>query len=247
MRHRHPFHVAFICLPRAAHRKGAHTVEVTCPYLAELVHARCSHLWPARVDIEEDQARAERDILGAWYPVGVNATLLFARYRAGGHFSPHTDGYNVTDFNHRSLYSLLLYLNDCEGGGATKIGGRREEGNEDCESDKLRPDESGRFRYPESAWLCQAECRAGEAVAFFQDRVHEGQPVAEKAVKYIIRTDIMYERRPALCDSPAEREAFELFREAELAEHEGDCERAARLFRRAFKMATEMAEIYGCR
>ena len=54
---------------------------------------------------------------GTWKAVGVNEHLLFARYTDGGHFSPHTDGYTIVDFNKRSLYTLLLYLNDCQEGG----------------------------------------------------------------------------------------------------------------------------------
>lgn len=43
------------------------------------------------------------------------------RYKPGGHFSPHTDGYTIWDFNRRSFYSCLLYLNTCGGGGATRM------------------------------------------------------------------------------------------------------------------------------
>lgn len=180
--------------------------------------------------------------------IGVNEVLLFARYLPGGHFSPHTDGYNVVNFNRRSLYSLLVYLNDCEDGGETRIAARRAEGKEHEQGDALlAADGEGRFRWPEDQWLAAARCRKGDVLAFFQDLPHEGAPVGEGCAKYIIRTDVMYERRPALCDTPQEREAFDLFRRAELLEHEGDSEQAMRLFRRAFKLAPAMAEIYGCR
>lgn len=55
---------------------------------------------------------------GTWRACGVNEHLLFARYGPGGHFSPHTDGYTIVDFNCRSLFTVLVYLNDCGGGGA---------------------------------------------------------------------------------------------------------------------------------
>lgn len=54
---------------------------------------------------------------GTWTAVGVNGHLLFARYDHGGHFSPHTDGYTIVNFNKRSLYTLIIYLNDCDVGG----------------------------------------------------------------------------------------------------------------------------------
>jgi hypothetical protein len=39
------------------------------------------------------------------------------RYRAGGHFAPHFDGYFVENSRERSLQTFMLYLNgDFEGG-----------------------------------------------------------------------------------------------------------------------------------
>eukprot|EP00045_Choanoeca_perplexa_P006250 m.53217 g.53217 ORF g.53217 m.53217 type:complete len:65 (+) comp13540_c1_seq6:515-709(+) len=58
---------------------------------------------------------------GEWQAVGVNEHLLFARYNDGGHFSPHTDGNNIIDFNYRSMYTLLIYLNTCADGGESKL------------------------------------------------------------------------------------------------------------------------------
>ena len=40
--------------------------------------------------------------------------VILVRYPAGGHFSPHTDGYVIEDFNTRSLYSVIIYLNQCQ-------------------------------------------------------------------------------------------------------------------------------------
>lgn len=37
--------------------------------------------------------------------------------------------------------------------------------------------------------------------AFYQDLPHEGEPVGEGCAKYIIRTDIMFRREPAICTS----------------------------------------------
>ena len=45
---------------------------------------------------------------------GLNPTLLFGRYKSGGHFAPHTDGNTIIDFNHRSLRSVIIYLSDCK-------------------------------------------------------------------------------------------------------------------------------------
>jgi hypothetical protein len=67
---------------------------------------------------------------------------------------------------------------------------------------------------------------------FEQDIPHEGEPVGEGCEKYIIRTDIMFERRPMLLTSDTDKEAYRLYREAECLECEGDPLEAAKLFRK---------------
>ena len=57
----------------------------------------------------------------AWVLDGVNPTWLFARYKSGGHFSPHTDGTTIFDFNKRTLYTIIIYLNDTPGDGHTRL------------------------------------------------------------------------------------------------------------------------------
>lgn len=58
-----------------------------------------------------------------------------------------------------------------------------------------------------------------------------------------MRTDIMYRRQNPVCDTPCDREAYRLFREAELMEGEGRAAEAAVLFRRSFKMSPDLAKI----
>jgi len=79
---------------------------------------------------------------------------------------------------------------------------------------------------------------------FFQDTLHEGEPVGEGHSKYMIRTDVLYERRPKLFDSDKDREAFTLLRAAELKECE-DAEEAARMFRAVRRMSPDLAAVYG--
>ncbi len=103
--------------------RNADTVEVTCPQVAAAIWARiCAHVVP-RVTFRAggDDAACERGLDGTWVACGVNPVLLFSRYGPGGHFSPHTDGNTVVGLNERSLYSLLLYLNDCAEGGETTL------------------------------------------------------------------------------------------------------------------------------
>ncbi|KAK3238167.1 hypothetical protein CYMTET_51788, partial [Cymbomonas tetramitiformis] len=103
----------------------------------------------------------------------------------------------------------------------------------------------GRFRWPETCTADTVPAEATTALAFFQDIPHEGEPVEEGAVKYLIRTDIMYERVEPICNSPADIQAFKWYREAELLEADGDADAAAKLFFKCFKTSPALAKVYG--
>ncbi len=62
--------------------------------------------------LDETADDYELDLQGEWLLDSINPTWLFARYKNGGHFSPHTDGTTMFDFNTRTLYTVLVYLND---------------------------------------------------------------------------------------------------------------------------------------
>ncbi len=67
-----------------------------------------------------ESGRWQRDIIGEWSPSQLNEDFLFARYPSQGSFSPHTDGSAIVDFNTRSFFSVVLFLNtvsaDCGAG-----------------------------------------------------------------------------------------------------------------------------------
>lgn len=56
-------------------------------------------------------------------------------------------------------------------------------------------------------------CQPGRLCLFAQSRMHEGTP-CEEGVKYIIRSDLYFERQPRVCDSPRSREAYAMYLEA---------------------------------
>ena len=217
--------------------RDAYTVEVESKPLADYLWERIKPYVVPKVTIsKEDERRWMRDVEGEWVAYGVNASLVLARYRDGGHFSPHTDGYTIMDMNHRSLFSLIVYLNDCECGGSTRLFPP-----EAC-SQAFVVDAGGRFRWKEESVSYECPCVEGSCLAFYQDLPHEGAPAPKK---YIIRTDIMYKRKHPICNEAHDIEAYKLFREAELLEADGHCEQAAMLFRRALKMSPELAEVLG--
>lgn len=95
--------------------------------------------------------------------VGANERFRGYRYQPGQRFAAHYDGSFARDPHERSLLTLLLYLNDGFGGGAT--------GFLDFE----------RAVVP----------RTGTVVLFQHPLLHEGGTV-HAGVKYALRSDVMY-------------------------------------------------------
>jgi leukotriene-A4 hydrolase len=170
--------------------------------------------------------------------VGSNPDMLYARYTSGGHFSPHTDGYTVVDLNTRSLYSVLVYLNHCEVGGATRMLIL-------SPGQAYAMDDGGRFRAPEGSVVGEALVRPGSVLVFDQTLLHEGEPVGAGQEKYIIRTDVMFTRTPPICTGEKDVRAWHMMKEAERLEEAGDSLAAADLFRRCFKLSPALAAVYG--
>eukprot|EP00929_Paragymnodinium_shiwhaense_P047980 TRINITY_DN24325_c0_g1_i1.p1 TRINITY_DN24325_c0_g1~~TRINITY_DN24325_c0_g1_i1.p1 ORF type:complete len:400 (+),score=98.96 TRINITY_DN24325_c0_g1_i1:88-1287(+) len=216
--------------------RNAHTIEVTHHALAERIWQRIAHLVSPSITIDdEDDPRFEVDIEGTWQPYSVNQTSLFARYTNGGHFAPHTDGTTVVDFNRRTFYTCVLYLNYSPWGGHTRI--YRDE----QISLPLVKDEEGRLTGDPANVLEAVQPAPGRMLVFYHRLMHEGVPAASK---YIIRSDLFYHRTPELCTAPEDVEAFRLYEKAQLLAENGDCEGARKAFERCFKMSKALAKVY---
>jgi hypothetical protein len=229
--------------------RTAHTIEVNLPTLARTLWQRVSPFVATTVTIDQsDEETYERALEGTWHATGFCENLLFARYGAGGHFAPHVDGMSVLDFNRRSMYSALFYLTDLPLGGGETIFHRGDQCHavtEDPETGKV----TGRAATAVFAW----PPRPGSCTVFRHDVLHEGAPVAAVPdsdtaaapanVKYIIRGDVLFERRPPLCDDDAGRRAFAMFERARTLEAEGDTDGAVREFRAMRRLSPQLAEL----
>jgi hypothetical protein len=92
--------------------RTAFTCETNVPHLGNLLFERMKPFMPLNKSfVDEDDENYELDLQGEWECSEVNPTWLFARYLNGGHFSPHTDGTTTFDFNSRTMYTILVYLN----------------------------------------------------------------------------------------------------------------------------------------
>jgi prolyl 4-hydroxylase len=118
--------------------------------------------------------------IGEWELKGLNERFRFYRYDVGETFRPHYDGSFVRSSTEESLLTLLFYLNDDFVGGETKF----YEDNVD----------SGTRRERTVVQPVQ-----GQALVFWHRQLHEGATV-ESGRKYVLRTDVMYEREPSMLD-----------------------------------------------
>jgi len=265
--------------------RSADTIEADLPQLAGLLYRRLAHVLPQVLVHTDADAAADsdaaaacaaavaaaeaagqrvlaqeglRDTVGRWVPVGLAPNLLFARYTEGGHFAPHVDGSTISDFNLRSFYTVLLYLNTCEQGGETHImtGDQRDV--------LVKDDVSGRIQGSGANRVYSMKPEEGAAIVFGAEVLHEGSAVAPPSTvtvpsaepggapttvtvehrKFIVRGDVLYRRDPPLLDDPTDREAFAVYQAARVAEADGDTERALGLFRRVRRLSPGLADVY---
>ena len=141
--------------------RNADTVEVTHQQLADALWLRVKDEVAAEVTILADSPRHSKELEGTWVAVGMNPNMLFNRYFAGGHFSPHTDGYTVLDFNTRSMYSALIYLNDCPVGGATRMMEESGDVLGNHVQEEFVQDEAGRHRFDDARVRASVSPEAG--------------------------------------------------------------------------------------
>lgn len=219
------------------------TIEANFPTLSQVLSSRIEKV--VKLDpktfspsMEGAEELFARDLEGTWVPQQLAQNLLFARYGAGGHFSPHIDGSTIVDINTRSLYTLLIYLNDCEAGGETVLFD-----GEQAEVLKRDP-ESGKYIGRRENRIGAVKPTKGTAAFFYYDVLHEGSPVGEGHSKYIIRGDFLYRRNPPILTAENDMKAFELYEKARVAESNGDVFAACEMFQRVRKLSKGVAELY---
>ena len=230
--------------------RDADTVEVKSTLLAGIIWERMRRLLSCpiiSISDDEDDVNWERELVGDWEATSLNYDLLFAKYPSGGAFAPHTDGRAIHNFNTRSFSSVIFFLNDIpEGdGGGTKFYKAEATKNLQLQQSNAGMAGANRWTADDSLVLGTVSAVSGRMLIFHQALVHEGVPPASPQSKYIIRSDIMYTRRPGICTQPKDIEAYSIFKEAEDLAESGQVDKAIPLFRRAFKMSPDLARVMG--
>ncbi len=103
-----------------------------------------------------------------WELAGLNERLRILRYGEGHFFAPHRDGSYSMSRTHRSMLTLMIYLNS--GDGVDFVGGAT--------------------NFPSQQAYVP---RHGEILVFDHKLLHEGE-ILKSGTKFCIRTDVMYNR-----------------------------------------------------
>jgi hypothetical protein len=120
-------------------------------------------------------------VKGKWKPERINECFRFIKYDSPSKgFDPHKDSLYVEGFNKRSIYTMLIYLNDVEdsAGGKTSFIDFIEEKNVSSDTTIRTVTSSIRPRSGLIAIMCH-------------NREHLGDPLIS-GKKYIIRSDIIF-------------------------------------------------------
>uniref|UniRef100_A0A7S3W6W1 Fe2OG dioxygenase domain-containing protein n=1 Tax=Strombidinopsis acuminata TaxID=141414 RepID=A0A7S3W6W1_9SPIT len=224
-------------------RCDASTYLRTCDTLEFDGEDLCDEIWrrlkpflPEQSKLNESDERWQHDLNGNWESRGLNTHLLVNRYMSGGHFAPHADGSVQLSFDRRSLYTVLIYLNDCDDGGQTQL----IKGEQSAST--VEVDSKGVAK-PETV-VYAVKPQTGRCLVYWHQTLHAGAPVGEKVTKFTMRTDVMYERNPAACVTPEDHEAYELIRRAATLEASGQAMEALPLLQQAAKMSAVIAKAY---
>ena len=129
-----------------------------------------------------------------WKPIAISPLLRFMRYKRGGeHYSHYDAGFIYPDDRYRTLKSVVIYLTDSEGSGATRF-------------IKDQQDDIPIWDRQHNDWLRQAQPEevlyrsvpeAGKVLVFDHRRCHDVEPYTGSMPRVIIRADVVYE---AVCE-----------------------------------------------
>jgi hypothetical protein len=176
---------------------------------------------------------------GEWLLHSLNSHFRLCKYHPGGHFGPHYDSDYVEDpIRKRSLKTFMVYLNDSYEGGETNF-----VDSHDLHFDK----DKDIYCSPTERVFASLKAKRGDCLVFDHLLLHEGKQVMH-GEKYIIRSDLMYEKEGGALeqDEAGQRreEALLLYLAGVQLEEGGEVDAAIQNYRRAFKMCPEIEDAY---
>ena len=155
---------------------------------------------------------------GEWRLKELGEIWRFCRYQKGGFFKAHLDGSQMKSAHFKSFLTVNIYLNDTIGGNTNFI------------TDHYQNIEERKI-------IASVHPSAGSALIFFHPILHEGD-VLDDGVKYLLRSDVMYERVSELNDEMAI--AYSYIEIANNLDAQGKYSEAVQYYRKAFKLCPSL-------
>jgi hypothetical protein len=160
---------------------------------------------------------------GHWVLAHVNPCMRVSCYEAGSGFLKHRDNGFVFSDELRSIFTVVIYLNDGFSGGQTAF-------------------------YSDNERVAVAPVK-GSATVFTHDCMHEGATV-ESGIKWVLRTDIMFQRierieslRFAYLDDARYQRAEALYQQSIALQKAGDPATSTGCFREAMEIHAQLSSL----
>ena len=174
-------------------------------------------------------------VRGKWELSGVNQAMRLNRYsgKKKEFFGPHRDAPFCPNGDKRSLYTMLIYLNDDFGGGETKFYAPKDP-SIDTKGFTIKEEIEKHGNLEDGFTSYTVSPKTGNALIFKQNLIHEGcKLAASDKYKFVIKTDIMVERvdkKLGFCPPKHEFDDYQnclhLFRQAQQHELTGSNQEA---------------------
>lgn len=172
-------------------------------------------------------------IEGIWSPIGINPCFRHSKYVSPSNgFTFHRDTCYVHDRYHRSIFTLIIYLNDeFEGGETIFVQPKTDRIIGEIVSEELKNGYTELYTF---------QPKKGSALLFNHNVIHCGQPVIS-GVKHIIRTDVIFENTTPELSQDYETskyfiQAVEYYREANNQEMLGNVTLSSELYERGLSL-----------
>lgn len=173
---------------------------------------------------------------GKWVPDHINSCFRFNQYIGPSiGFTPHRDATYIRNEDLRSIFTILIYLNDDFVGGTTSFHKSLTKRSKDMRvCDEMAAGSTLRMTFVP---------KSGSVLIFNHNLIHSGDPLPLGSTKYLIRSDVVFRRiiRPddynyAWQADPDFIQAVKWFREAMNRELDGDIEGASILYERSLAL-----------
>jgi hypothetical protein len=180
---------------------------------------------------------------GIWEPKRINNCFRISKYESpSSGFLSHFDNQFTTSFNDKSVFSMVIYLNDDFDGGETVIHEELllnvddEINNETFEGFTVQEEikKVGVQNYKKHF----VRPKMGKCVLFSHSLLHSGESLT-KGVKYIIRTDVIFEKKLSWNSNfhlNLFKRCSQFFQEAQQLELENKAEKSSELYEKSLSI-----------